>query len=204
MGFSLSGILRVAAPIVGGILGGPAGAAIGGALGNSIGKKGNVLKNAGIGALTGAAGAGALGGAGKLATGLRAVTSIAGGAGGTPAAAPPGAVPGVPPGASGGGGGFNLSGILGGAGDFLKHNSNTLLAAGSALQGVNQQGQADDLRKKAMGMAEAEYAARAPLRTNALAALSQPMTPDLTDVFAPANTVNPFARRPAAGLRKVG
>lgn len=95
-----------------------------------------------------------------------------------------------------GGGGLDLGGIVGSGANWLAHNPNVLLAGGAAVSGIQKQNQADAYRKQALDAATGSYNERAPVRTAALANLSDNSTPDLSADFA---SSNPFQRK----LRRV-
>jgi len=92
-------------------------------------------------------------------------------------------VPGGPSGSSDGG--FDLGGFLKGA--------IPVVGAGLAgYEGIKNAQESNKMTQQALNMAGQDYASREPLRSAALARLTNPQRPDLN--FA-TNTANPFAKK---------
>ena len=190
-------LLRYGAPIAGaaipglGVLGGAALGAGGNAAGQLL-KKGNVnVVEAGLGGLASGAGQHFVHGA-KLPWG--------GGAGAGAAGTGTQSMPGVMGAAGGGGGGGGLlggGGILGtgiDGGDIAKYGP--LVLGGLGAYGAYQdQKKANELRERAMRLAENDWGSRDPLRQRVLgmAAQPEPQREDLSGLFA--DPGNPFYDR---------
>lgn len=98
-------------------------------------------------------------------------------------------------GSGGDSGGIDWGKILGGVTKALPVVGGGL----AAYEGIKNANQSNALTQKALDMAGQDYTDRAPLRTAALAKLTNPQAPDLS--FA-TNTANPFAKRlPVVGSK---
>ncbi len=195
-------------PAAGFALGGPAGAALGSAAARGIGD-GKFNAGATLGAgLKGYAG-------GQLAQGMGLVGGkgvgglLKSGQGLLPGGGGASAVNGgVAAQAAGGGamksvGGSGFGGMARGAMDWASKNPELLLGGISAIQGSRQQAKADELQKRALGLAEQPWNETAGLRAQALQGLMNPQEPDLSGLFA--GSSNPFARPSGfSRLRSVG
>lgn len=189
VGKVLNKVKGVALPVIGTALGGPLGGALGGALAGGIGHGKPQLKRIGAGAALGGIG-GALGGgqagarailgggvkqalANPVATGGRLLT------GGSGATAPPTAPTSL-----------GVGGMLKKAGGFALDNPELIAGGLSFLEGRDNERKADRYRNKALGLLEQEYAAKAPLRSNALSILQREPPPQLPRYRGQ----NPFGR----------
>lgn len=108
-------------------------------------------------------------------------------------------------GAAMGAGGSLAKGSLGGAdkaggmmgklqsvGGFLGKNSDLLLSGAGMIQGARQQGQADKMDKRALDLAERQYAETEGLRSAGRERMLNTQRPDMSGIYA--GSSNPFAR----------
>jgi hypothetical protein len=148
LGKVLNKVKNVALPVIGTALAGPLGGVAGGALAGAVGNGKPQLKriagNAAMGGVGGMLGGGQAGAQALLGGGVKGLAT--GGAGG----------------------------MLKRAGGFLMDNPELVAGGLAAIEGHENSRKADRYRDKALGLQEAEYAARAPLRAEGLRRLSAP------------------------------
>ena len=163
------------------------------AIGKGLGAIGDIAKKAapivglvpGVGTLA-AAGLGAVGGG--LGTLNDPGANFGNFLGNTAGGAAGGALGGLAGGALGGIGGLGGGGTLGTIGNIAQIGS----AALGTIQGARQQGQANELQRRAIAQAEADFASRQPFRDRLSASFDNPaQRQDLGDIFG---TENPFSR----------
>lgn len=181
------GLGKVAGPLVRAIPG------VGG-LGDKLGGLAKGLP--GVGGIMGSGGSGAApgGGVGGVADASTVMTPSGGG---TPWDQILGSITGNG-GASGeaSGGGIDWGSILGNIGGFVQDHGTDLAAGGlataQALAAAKASQRAGTLQDKALGLAESNWSAGEPLRTQGRTRLLSPVRPDLTSTYT--DPTNPFAR----------
>lgn len=85
-------------------------------------------------------------------------------------------------------------------GGFLKGHAGDILTAAQGVQAYGQQQKANSLQNKGLGYATGAYDEKDALRKQALGELTNEQLPDLSSIYGPRGTPNPYAR----GVTPVG